>query len=183
VSVGNSRNTWYKADGLDVDDMLKYMSRAPRGKLHGYEAPGVEISGVGEVLYTDCDVLVPAALENSINEKNASRINAKYIFEGSNGPITPEADKILLDKGIVVVPDILANAGGVIGSYFEWAQNLSGLSWEDDEYEKRLVTLIGKTFNKVWSYAKEKDLPMRQASFLFAVERVAHAQQARGLGL
>jgi len=183
VAVGNSRNTWYSDAGLDVEDMLKYTSRSPRGKLHGYEASGVEVRNADDILYTDCDVLIPAALENSINDGNASRIRARYIFEGANGPVTPEADKILLDKGIFIAPDILANAGGVIGSYFEWAQNLSGLTWEDAEYENRLVELIRKNFKKVWNYAREKDLPMRQASFLFAVERVARAQQARGLGL
>jgi len=183
VAVGNSRNTWYSDAGLDVEDMIRYMSRAPRGKLHGYEAPGVEVRNSGEVLYVDCDILIPAALENSVNNENASQIRAKYIFEGANGPTTPEADEILLNKGILVVPDILANSGGVIGSYFEWAQNLSGLTWEDSEYENKLVELIRKNFKRVWNYAREKDLPMRQASFLFAVERVARAQQARGLGL
>jgi glutamate dehydrogenase (NAD(P)+) len=183
IAVGNSKNTWYSDAGLNVEDMFKYTSSSPRGKLHGYEAPGVEVRGAEDVLYCDCDVLIPAALENCINEKNAARIQAKYIFEGSNGPTTPEGDKILLDKGIVVVPDILANAGGVIGSYFEWAQNLSGLTWDEEEYQSRLVNLIRENFKKVWSYAKEKDLPMRRASFLFAVERVARAQQARGLGL
>ncbi|MCL2684170.1 MAG: Glu/Leu/Phe/Val dehydrogenase [Synergistaceae bacterium] len=183
IAVGNSRNTWYSDAGLDVEDLLKYTSNAPRGKLHGYEAPGVEVRDVDDVLYTDCDVLIPAALENCINEKNASRINARYIFEGSNGPVTPEADETLSGKGIVVVPDILANSGGVIGSYFEWAQNLSGLTWEDEDYENKLVELIRKNFKRVWNYARERELPMRQASFLFAVERVARAQQARGLGL
>jgi len=183
VAVANSRNTWYSDAGLNVEDMMNYTSRSARGKLHGYEANGVEVRNRSDVFYVDCDVLIPAALENSINGENASRIEARYIFEGSNGPITPDADKILLDKGVLVVPDILANAGGVIGSYFEWAQNLSGLSWEDEEYEAKLVKLIRTNFKKVWSYAKEKDLPMRQASFLFAVERVARAQQARGLGL
>lgn len=183
ISVGNSRGTWYCDGGLDVEDLRKYASHSPRGKLHGYDAPGVEFHGPDDVLYTDCDILIPAALENSVNEKNAARIQAKYIFEGSNGPITPEADKILQDKGVVVVPDILANAGGVIGSYFEWAQNLSGLTWEEEDYEARLVGLVKKNFTKVWNYTRDRDLPMRQAAFLFAVERVARAQQARGLGL
>ena len=183
VSVANSRNTWYCDGGLDVCGMLEYILHSPRNKLYGYEAPGVEVSGCDDVLYTDCDILIPAALEDSINEQNASRINAKYIFEGSNGPITPEADKILVDKGCIVVPDILANAGGVIGSYFEWAQNLSGLTWEERDYEERLVKLVYNNFNKVWDYTKTQDTPLRQASFLLAVSRVAQAQQARGLGL
>ena len=183
VAVGNSRNTWYADGGLDIPAMLEHISRAPRNKLHDYEAPGVEIMKSEDVLYADCDVLIPAALENSINEGNAGRVRAKYIFEGANGPITPEADKILCDKGVVVVPDILANSGGVIGSYFEWAQNLSGLSWEEEDYETRLVKLIKKNFARVWAYTNDRDIPMRQASFLFAVARVAQAQQARGLGL
>jgi len=183
IAVANSKNTWYSEAGLDIDDIMKYISRSPKGKLTGYEAPGVEVRGSGDVLYCDCDVLIPAALENCINDGNASRIQAKYIFEGSNGPTTPDGDKILENKGIVVVPDILANAGGVIGSYFEWVQNLSGVSWEEAEYLNKLTDLMKKNFKKVWNYAKEKDLPMRRASFLFAVERVAHAQLARGLGL
>lgn len=114
IAVGNSRSTWYADKGLDIKDMFDYMARSPRNKLHGYEAPDVEISASDDVPYTDCDVLIPAALENSINKKNVSRVQAKYIFEGSNGPITPEADKTLNDRGVIVVPDILANAGGVM---------------------------------------------------------------------
>lgn len=183
ISVGNSRSTWYNDAGLDIPGMIEYTRKAPRNKLHGYEAPGVTVSACEDVLYTDCDILIPAALEDSINDQNAPRINAKYIFEGSNGPITPEADEILLDKGCVIIPDILANAGGVLGSYFEWAQNLSGLSWDESDYEARLVKLIRNNFDKVWDYMKAYDTPLRKASFLLAVSRVAQAQEARGLGL
>lgn len=184
VSISNSQGTWYCDGGFDMDDVMSYIRRSPRNKLHGYKAPGVEFcGGSDDALYVDCDILIPAALEDSVNEKNAGKVNAKYIFEGANGPITPEADKILLDKGCVIVPDILANAGGVVGSYFEWAQNLSGLTWDETEYEERLVKLIKNNFNKVWQFQKDRDIPMRQAAFLLAVSRVATAQQARGLGI
>lgn len=184
VAIANSQGTWYCDGGFDMDDVMSYIHRSPRNKLHGYEACGVEFNSRSEEsLYADCDILIPAALEDSINEKNAARVSAKYIFEGANGPITPEADKALLDKGCVIVPDLLANAGGVIGSYFEWAQNLSGLVWDETEYEERLVKLIQDNFNKVWAFKENRDIPMRQAAFLLAVSRVATAQQARGLGI
>lgn len=184
VAISNSRGTWHCDGGFDMDDVMSYVRRSPRNKLHGYEAPNVGFSGKNdEALYVDCDILIPAALEDSINAKNAAQVNAKYIFEGANGPITPEADKALLNKGCVIVPDILANAGGVVGSYFEWAQNLSGLTWDESEYQDRLVKLIHNNFNKVWQFKEECDTPMRQAAFLLAVRRVATAQQARGLGI
>lgn len=184
VAISNSRGTWLSDGGFDMDDVMSYTRRSLRNKLHGYEAAGVSFTGKSDdALYADCDILIPAALENSINAKNACQVSAKYIFEGANGPITPEADTILLDKGCVIVPDILANAGGVVGSYFEWAQNLSGLTWDDSEYEERLIKLIHNNFNKVWQFKEDRDIPMRQAAFLLAVSRVATAQQARGLGI
>lgn len=184
VAISNSRGTWSCAGGFDMDGVMAHIRRSPRNKLHGYEAPGVEFSAKNdEALYADCDILIPAALEDSVNEKNAAQVNARYIFEGANGPITPEADKILLDKGCIIVPDILANAGGVVGSYFEWAQNLSGLTWDESEYEERLIKLIRNNFNKVWQFKEDRGMPMRQAAFLLAVSRVATAQQARGLGI
>lgn len=183
VAVANSKNTWYAEAGLDIEDMFAYTSKSQRRKLDGYQAPGVEIYPRDSIFSTDCDVLIPSALENSINEKNASSIQARFIFEGANGPITPEGDSILLDKGVIIVPDFLANSGGVIGSYFEWAQNLSGLAWTEEEYENRLIKLIHDNFNRVWDYSLQKKIPMRKAAFLFAVERVAKAQLARGLGI
>lgn len=184
VAISNSRGTWHCDAGFDMDGVMSFLRRSARNKLHGYEAPGVEISGKSdEALYADCDILIPAALEDSINERNAGRVNAKYIFEGANGPITPEADRILLGKGCMIVPDIMANAGGVVGSYFEWAQNLSGLTWDETEYEERLVKLIQNNFSKIWKFREDRDMPMRQAAFLLAVSRVAAAQQARGLGI
>ncbi len=183
VAVANSKNTWYKAAGLDVDRMLEHVSRAPRHKLDGYEEPGGELMGRESVFAADCEVLIPSALENSIHEKNAGDVRAKYIFEGANGPITTEADDLLLKKGVLIVPDFLANSGGVIGSYFEWAQNLGGIAWTEQEYGDRLVRLVHDNFDRVWNYSRDRDIPMRRAAFLFAVERVAQAQLARGLGI
>ncbi len=183
IAVSNSKNTWYSAGGLDIDAMFAHMAKAPRRKLDGYEAPGVEVMSREKIFSVDCDVLVPCALEGCINEKNAADVRAKYVVEGANGPVTPEADAILQDKGVITIPDFLANSGGVIGSYFEWAQNLSGLSWTKEEYDTRLRKMIHDNFNLVWNYSLSKAIPMRQAAFLFAVERVANAQHARGLGL
>lgn len=184
IAIANSQGTWHCGGGFDMEGVMSYVRRSPRNKLHGYEAAGVEFSSSSDdALYADCDILIPAALEDSINGRNAAKVNARYIFEGANGPVTLEADKILLDNGCMIVPDILANAGGVIGSYFEWAQNLSGLTWDESEYEERLVKLIQNNFNKIWEFKEKRGLPMRQAAFLLAVSRVATAQQARGLGI
>ncbi|MDD3191024.1 MAG: glutamate dehydrogenase, partial [Candidatus Pacebacteria bacterium] len=132
-----------------------------------------------ELLELDVDVLMPAALENVITEKNADNIKAKIIVEFANGPITPEADKILEKKGVVVVPDILANAGGVIVSYFEWVQNLQNYYWSENENIGRLKEIIEKAFDEVWSKKECCDCSLRIAAYALAVERVAAAEKLR----
>ena len=134
-----------------------------------------------ELLAMDCDVLVPAALENQIDEDNADKIRAKLIVEAANGPITPEADKILEGKDVFIIPDILANAGGVAVSYFEWVQGLQAYFWTEREVNLRLRDIMQKAFDKVYRISEERKVTMRKAAYILAVERVAEATRVRGL--
>ena len=129
----------------------------------------------------DCDVLVPAAIGNQLTSHNAGDVRASVIVEGANGPTTPEADDILTRKGVFLVPDILANAGGVTASYFEWVQDLQSFFWSEDEVNERLHSIIQRAFAEVLETAKERDLPMRMAAYVQAVSRVAAATRDRGL--
>lgn len=134
-----------------------------------------------ELLATDCDVLVPAALENQIDEDNADKIKAKLIIEAANAPITPQADKILEGKGILIIPDILANAGGVTVSYFEWVQGLQAYFWTEREVNLKLRDIMQKAFDNVHRISEERKVTMRKAAYILAVERVAEATRVRGL--
>ena len=134
-----------------------------------------------ELLELDCDVLVPAATENQITAENAGRIKAKIIIEGANGPTTPAADKILQDMGVFLVPDVLANAGGVIVSYFEWVQDLQFLFWQEDEVNKRMERILMQTYAEVRERAKLENIDMRLAAYLIGVSRVAEATRLRGI--
>jgi len=134
-----------------------------------------------ELLAVDCDVLVPAALEDQINRENADKIRAKLIVEAANGPITPQADKILEGKGVFIIPDILANAGGVTVSYFEWVQGLQAYFWTEREVNLKLRDIMQKAFDKVYRIGEERKVTMRKAAYILAVERVAEATRVRGL--
>jgi len=134
-----------------------------------------------ELLELKCDVLVPAAIESQIVEKNAPRIKAKVIAEGANGPTTPGADEILNDMGVFIVPDILANAGGVTVSYFEWVQNLQELIWSEEEVSDRLTRIMQKGFREVLEISLSKKIPMRTAALVLGIGRVAEASRLRGI--
>jgi len=134
-----------------------------------------------ELLAVDCDVLVPAALENQINRENADKIRAGLIVEAANGPTTPQADKILEEKDVFVVPDILANAGGVTVSYFEWVQGLQAYFWTEREVNLKLRDIMQKAFDNVHRIGGERKVTMRKAAYILAVERVAEATRVRGL--
>ncbi|MFW6378791.1 MAG: Glu/Leu/Phe/Val family dehydrogenase, partial [Nanoarchaeota archaeon] len=133
-----------------------------------------------ELLSLEVDVLVPAALENQITEDNAESIRAKMIVELANGPITPDADKILSDNDVMIIPDVLANAGGVTVSYFEWVQNNYGYYWSEDEVLDKLEKIMVKSFTDIHSLVKEKDVTYREAAFILALKRIIAAGKARG---
>ena len=183
VAISDITGTYYAKDGLDVKKAFDHVTNHPKHLLEGFTCPGCQKLDLPEVLYVDCTVLIPAALEGVINGKNADKVKAKYIVEAANGPVTPEGDAILDAKGIIVVPDFLANSGGVIGSYFEWCQDLSGFFWTEEEYNERLVRIMRDNFQRVWAYSKDKNIKMRRAAFMAAIQRVADAARMRGIFL
>ncbi len=183
VGISDITGTYSASNGLDIKKAFDHVSSHPKHLLEGFTCEGCQKLELAEVLYLDCDILIPAALEGVINGKNAGKIRAKYIVEAANGPVTPEGDAILDEKGIIVVPDFLANSGGVIGSYFEWAQDLGGFFWSEEEYNDRLVRIMKDNFQRVWSYAKDKKVKMRRAAFMAAIQRVADAVRMRGIFL
>jgi hypothetical protein len=128
----------------------------------------------------DCEILIPAALEGQITKDNAGKIKAKMVIEGANGPTTPEADDILHDKGVLVLPDVIANAGGVTVSYFEWVQDFSSFFWSEDEINARLVRIMQEAFAGVWQVAQEHKVSLRTATFIVACQRILHAREMRG---
>ena len=142
---------------------------------------GVTRISNAELLAMDVDVLVPAALEGQINRENAHEIRARIIVEGANGPVTADADRLLAERGVLIVPDILANAGGVVVSYFEWVQSRAQFYWELEEVEKRLEIYMRRAMELVLAKAKAYDSPLREAAFIVAVERVASAITKRGI--
>jgi glutamate dehydrogenase (NAD(P)+) len=132
-------------------------------------------------LTCETDILIPAALENQINEKIATQVKAKIIVEGANGPTTVEADKIFESRNIKVVPDILANAGGVVVSYFEWVQNIQSLTWDEDEVNRTLEKIMIRAFNEVWDKAKDKSASLRMGAYMVAIDRIVKAKKIRGV--
>ena len=186
VAISDTTGTYYNPKGINVAKAFEYMNTNPaqRGKkLTGFEKEGCEKLGLDDVLFVDCDFLCPCALQGTINKDTVGKIKAKYIVEGANSPTTTEADPVLDDAGVIVVPDFLANAGGVIGSYFEWAQNLQGWTWSEDTYNKRLVDLMTNNFLKVWQYANDKKVSMRRAAYIAAIKRVSDIVELRGVYL
>lgn len=167
-------------DGLDIPDILAYLQPGKK-LLKDYNAAGVSHISNEELLELETDLLIPAALENQINDKNADRIHAKYIVEAANGPTTLEADEILKTRGITLVPDILANAGGVVVSYFEWVQNIQELCWSEERVNEELEKIMNTAFREVWDIAKEKDVTLRTGAYLIAVKRVVEARLGRGI--
>ena len=178
IAISDSQKGLYNEKGLDVKRILDYKAKYQCFVCETKDE--TEITNQ-ELLELKCDILVPAAIENQITEKNASRIKAKVIAEGANGPTTPEADEILNDKGIFVVPDILANAGGVTVSYFEWVQNLQELIWSEEEVLDRLTRIMQKGFKEVLEISLSKKIPLRTAALMLGIGRVAEASRLRGL--
>jgi len=181
VGLSDVSGAYYCPIGFPVDEVLRYTATSPGHLLAGYSARGVEEITNDELLTLDVDVLVPAALEAQIVAENAKDVRAKVVIEGANGPTTPEADLILAEKDVVVVPDILANAGGVVCSYFEWVQNVQCFPWEEEETNQRLGRVMQRSLDEVWKLAKERNVSLRLAAFILAVERVAQAIRLRGI--
>ena len=177
IAVSDSRNAIYVESGIDTEAALSH--KTDTGSLAGF--PGSESITNSELLELPCDILIPAAMEREITAKNAPKISTKVIVEGANGPTTPEADAILSDRGILVVPDILANAGGVVVSYFEWVQDIQRLFWDKDDVDQRLETVLTKSFDQVLATSEEQKTNMRTAALLLAVGRVADAVTIRGI--
>ena len=178
VAVSDVSGAIYCPQGLNIPEILEHVKT---GFLSDYNAPGITRLSKEELLTLDVTVLAPAALENQINETNADQIKAKIIVEGANGPTTVAADNILNQKGVVVVPDILANAGGVIVSYFEWVQNIQSVSWNEEEVNEKLKNIMHKAFCDVWNLSQEKQESLRTAAYLIAVKRVVEAKKIRGV--
>lgn len=167
----------YNPNGIDIPAALEYL-RTNR-TFEGF--PGVETVGNKELLEIECDVLAPCATENQITSENADRLKCKILAEGANGPTTPKADQILHDKGIFVVPDILANAGGVTVSYFEWVQDRMGYFWTEDTVNERLEEIMVASFNELVRYSETHDVDSRTAAYMMAIDRVAFDTRMRGI--
>jgi len=179
VAVSDSGGAAVAADGLDLDLLLKAKAEGLSVASTAGQA-NHELLKAEAVIGVDCDLLVPAALENMIHEGNADSIRARLVLELANGPITPEADKILASKQVVVLPDILANAGGVTVSYFEWVQNRQGYYWSLEEIHDRLRATMEREGRAIWNIAREKQLTVRSAAYVQALSRIAESIEAHG---
>ena len=181
VAVSDVSGGIYKKEGLDIPAILAYLGKDRKNLLSGYEEDGMTRITNEELLELPVTVLVPAALENQINGTNADKIQAKLIVEAANGPTAAEADPILNEKGVVIVPDILSNAGGVVVSYFEWVQNIQSVSWTEEEVNAKLERIMNNSFEAVYNIAQEKKVPLRTGAYLIAVDRVVKAKKARAI--
>lgn len=179
VAVADVFGGVYDEDGLDAEELYRYCRQT--GTVKDYPESKGSIT-TEELFALDCDIIVPAALENQITAEVASKIKARLIGEGANGPTTPEADEVLKEKGVFVVPDILANSGGVTTSYFEWVQNNYAYYWTAEEVSRRLELKMVEAFSHVYEYMQNfnKEITMREAAFMYAVQRLAEAMKLRG---
>lgn len=176
VAVSDVSGAVHNDKGLDVKALRKWVASGK--KLTEFKEAAVLPSA--ELLAHPCDVLIPAALGGVITEETAPKINAKLLIEAANGPTTPEGDKVLRDKGVVVLPDIYTNAGGVTVSFFEWVQNLQNFKWEEDDVNRKLDRKMTDAFAHIWSIHKEKNVPLRTAAFIKALQNVTRAEVHRG---
>jgi glutamate dehydrogenase (NAD(P)+) len=178
VGVSDSQGAIHAPDGIDPEALARFVKEG--GKVLEFEGEGVEPITPDEVLGLECEVLIPAALGGMLNRDNVEAVRAKVVIEGANGPTTPAADEILTDKGVHVIPDVMANAGGVIVSYFEWVQNLQHFRWDEREVNERLGTIIRRAYREVSARAQEEDTSLRIAGYEIGIERVVEAATARG---
>ena len=179
VAVSDVSGGIYNGGGLDISAVRDYITR--NRTLEGYAPDGVRKITNDELIKCDCDVLIPCALQNQITEANAEAIQARLIIEGANGPTSVEADEILGKKGVIIVPDILSNAGGVVVSYFEWVQNIQELTWDEDQINATLKKILIASFAQVLEIVQKSNVTFRIAAYMLAVSKLVKAQNARGL--
>ncbi len=177
VAVSDRQGGLFDERGLDIPAVVRHKSET--GTVVGF--PGAQAVSVAETLEVPCEVLIPAATQGQITGENARRVQARLIVEGANGPTTPEADAIFAERGVPVVPDILANAGGVTVSYFEWVQDIQSFFWEADEINERLQQVIERAYQEVTKLAHDHECDLRMAASMLAIRRVADATQTRGI--
>jgi len=178
IAVQDHKGTVVHPDGLDIEALQRHV--ALHGSVAEFEG-GAPLSDRSAFWELGCDILIPAALEKQITEANAERIRARLILEGANGPTTPAADDILAERNILVVPDVIDNAGGVTVSYFEWVQDFSSFFWTEEEINARLARIMREAFASVWEVARDKKISLRTAAFVIACTRVLQAREMRGL--
>jgi glutamate dehydrogenase (NAD(P)+) len=167
----------YNKNGIDVEALWEY--RQKNGTIQGF--PAAEKYPAGELLVTDCEILIPAATENQITSRNVDRVKCKILAEGANGPTTAAADEVLAEKGVFVIPDILANAGGVTTSYFEWVQDRQGYFWKESLVNEQLEEIMVSAFQDVVRYAETHHVNNRIAAYMLAIDRVAYTIKQRGI--
>ena len=177
IAVSDSKGGVYNPTGLDIGSLLNYKKET--GALAGFNS--AEIITNAELLALACDILIPAAMECQITASNAAQVKAKIVVEGANGPTTPEADKILDDNGVLVIPDVLANTGGVIVSYFEWVQNIESFFWDEEEVNGKLQKIMTNAFAEVLAISKTEKTDMRSAAHMLAIKRLVSAMSTRGI--
>ena len=177
VAVSDTHGGIYSASGLDPEKVMRH--KQEHSTVVGY--PGAETVSVEGVLEVPCDVLIPAATENQITGRNAPNVQARLIAEAANGPTTPEADRIFFERGVRVIPDILANAAGVTVSYFEWVQDLQSYFWTSDQIAEKLSQVMTRAYGEVAEIAQRERCDMRLAAYMLAIQRVADATQLRGV--
>jgi glutamate dehydrogenase (NAD(P)+) len=177
IGIGEYDGGLFNPNGIDIEGLVQHQLR--NGTVLGFR--GAEGIPTADLLTTDCEILIPAATENVITSRNAERIKARIVCEGANGPTTAVADEILADKKVFIIPDILANAGGVTASYFEWVQDRSGYFWKEKEVNERLESILAESFDDVTRYAEAHDVNNRIAAYMLAIDRVAFTIKQRGI--
>jgi len=177
IGVGEWNGGLFNPNGIDIEKLLEHHQR--NGSIVGF--PGAEARATADLLTSDCDILIPAATENQITSQNAERIKAKILIEGANGPTTAAADDILAEKKVFVIPDILANAGGVTASYFEWVQDRQGYFWKESVVNEQLEHIMVSSFEDVVRYAETHNVNNRIAAYMLAIDRVQFTIRQRGI--
>jgi glutamate dehydrogenase (NAD(P)+) len=179
VGIGEYNGGLYNEHGIDIDELLEYRDRNANRGIVGF--PGAEAADTGDLLVTKCDILIPAATENVITSQNAASVKARIICEGANGPTTAAADEILADKKVFVIPDILANAGGVTASYFEWVQDRQGYFWKESAVNEQLEYILREAFEDVVQFSETHSVNNRIAAYMLAISRVGQTIKQRGI--